>query len=449
MAEHVEQAEQYEAAREAAPPAAESKSPGKRRRPVRRLLLYGVLIAAVAVGGLYGWRLWQYYRTHESTDDAFVVGDIIPVSARINGTVLSVQVENHQQAEAGQVLARLEPRDFEIRVKQAEAAVAVATARLRRAEMEVPLAEESTSSDTARTGATLRAARSAVQEAQHRSEEARAQLRTREAAVAVAQAEVERSKARLDMAHIGFERMQQLLRDGVVAQQQFDEAESGLRAAQAASRAVQQKLAQAQSELNQARADLRMQRQATEQARARVAEAQAVLAGSKANRQSVTIKQAQVQIARAHLQQAQADLEYAKQQLDYTVIRAPADGTIAKNDLQVGQVVQAGRPLMAIVPLYNVWVEANFKETQLARMRPGQKATLEVDAYPGQEFVGTVESISPGTGAIFSLLPPENATGNFVKIVQRVPVKIVLDSVSSSEPTLRPGMSVVATIATR
>jgi membrane fusion protein (multidrug efflux system) len=449
MAEHVEQAEEHELAQEVAAPAAKPEIHRKRRRPVRRLLLYAALIAAMVVGGPYGWGLWQYYQAHESTDDAFVVGDIIPVSARVNGTVLSVHVENHQQVEAGQVLARLEPRDFEIRVKQAEAAVAVARARLHRAEMEVPLAEESTSSDTARTGATLQATHSALREAQHRSEEARAQLSTREAAVAVARAEVDRSKARLDMARIGFERMQQLLRDGVVAQQQFDEADSALRAVQAESRAVQQKLAQAQSELNQGRADLRMQRQAMEQARARVAEAEAVLAGSEANRQSVAIKQAQVQVAHALLQQAQADLAYAKQQLDYTVIRAAADGTIAKNDLQVGQVVQAGRPLLAIVPLHNVWIEANFKETQLEHMRPGQKATLEVDAYPGQEFGGTVESISPGTGAVFSLLPPENATGNFVKIVQRVPVKIVLDSASPSEPVLRPGMSVIATVATR
>lgn len=449
MAENVQQAEQNEVSQEAAAPTSKTRTSGARRPTLKRLVLFGVLLVAVAVGGPYGWRLWQYYHTHESTDDAFVVGDIIPVSARVNGTVLSAHVEDHQRVEAGQVLARLEPYDFEIQVKQAEAAVAVAQARLQRAEMEVPLAEESTSSDTARTGATLRAARSALLEAQHRGEEARAQLRTREAAAAVAQAEIERSRAGLDMARIGFERMQQLLRDGVVPQQQFDEAESALRAARAESHAVRQKLAQAQSERAQAEADLRMQRQAVEQARARVAEAQAILAGSQANRQSVTIKQAQVQTARALLQQAQADLAYATQQLDYTTIRAPVDGTIAKKNLQVGQVVQAGRPLLAIVPLHGVWVEANFKETQLEHMRPGQKATLKVDAYPGQEFSGTVESISPGTGAVFSLLPPENATGNFVKIVQRIPVKIVLDPASPTDLVLRPGMSVIATVATR
>jgi membrane fusion protein (multidrug efflux system) len=162
----------------------------------------------------------------------------------------------------------------------------------------------------------------------------------------------------------------------------------------------------------------------------------------------VDIKQAQAQVARSLLQQAQADLDYARQQLAYTTIRAPATGRIAKNNLQIGQVVQVGRPLMAIVLLRNVWIEANFKETQLEHMRPGQKATLRVDAYPAQVFAGTVASISPGTGAVFSLLPPENATGNFVKIVQRVPVKILLDRASSSDALLRPGMSVIATVAT-
>jgi len=174
-----------------------------------------------------------------------------------------------------------------------------------------------------------------------------------------------------------------------------------------------------------------------------------VVAGSQANEQNVDIKQAEVAVMRAMVQQRQADLDYANLQLDYTSVRAPVAGVIAKNHAEVGQVVQAGRPLMAIVPLHKVWVEANFKETQLRLMRPGQKAILEVDAYPGQVFEGSLQSISPGTGSVFSLLPPENATGNFVKIVQRVPVKIVLDAVSNDGFVLRPGMSVIATVATQ
>ena len=250
------------------------------------------------------------------------------------------------------------------------------------------------------------------------------------------------------MARMAFERMQQLLTDGVVAQQQFDEAEVAWRAAQAERRANQQQLAQAQSEAERVHVDLRTQQQAVEQARARIAEAQALLAGSQANQQSVDIKQSQVQVTRALLEQAQADRDYAQQQLAYTVLRAPVAGVIAKKNLQIGQ-VRAGRTASAgPVPLHRIWVEANFKETQLAHIRPGQKATVQVDAFPDLLLTGTVESISPGTGAVFSLLPPENATGNFVKIVQRVPVKIALDPLPQPHALLRPGMSVIATVAT-
>ena len=424
-----------------------ARAPG-RWQPPKRLLWYGLLLALLGIGIPYGWRLWEYYRTHESTDDAYVVGDIVPISPRLAGTVLVVHVEEHQQIEAGVLLAQLDPRDFELRVQQAEAAVAVAAAQVRRAELEVPLMQDSTSSDTARTSATLRTAQSAQRESQLRTEEGQARLRTQEAAVATAQAEVERGQARLDMARIAFERARQLLADGVVAQQQFDEATSGRRAVEAEWRANQQKLEQAQRELERTRVELRTRHQAVEQAESRVAEAQALLTGSQANRQGVAIKHAQVQVARAQLQQAEADLEFARQQLAYTILRAPVAGVIAKKNLEIGQVVQAGRPVLAVVPVQDVWVEANFKETQLQHMRPGQKATLTVDAYPGQEFTGTVASISPGTGSVFSLLPPENATGNFVKVVQRVPVKIVLAPESSPGLLLRPGMSVLATVST-
>lgn len=420
----------------------------RRGRQRKRFVFFALLVILLAAVAPYCWRLWQYYQRHESTDDAYVVGSIIPISARVNGTVLSVHSEDHQQVEADQLLIRLDPRDFAIQVQQVESAVAVAMARLRQAEIEVEREQESTSSDTARTSATLLAVQSALQEAQHGADEAQARLRTLEAAVAVAQAEVDAQDAHLDMARMNFDRTQELLADGVVAQQQFDASQIALRGAQAERHTSQKKLAQAQSEVERSRVERRTRRQAVERARARVAEAQAILAGSQANRQTVAIKQAQVEVARALLQQKQSDLDYAKLQLDYTTLRAPAVGVVAKRNVEVGQVIQAGRPLLALVPLHHVWVEANFKETQLQGMRPGQKATLKVDTYPDEVFRGTVESISPGTGAVFSLLPPENATGNFVKVVQRIPVKIVLDSASSHGSVLRPGMSVLATVAT-
>jgi membrane fusion protein (multidrug efflux system) len=425
-------------------------SEGQRRRPFpTRYVLYGLLVVLLGLSTPYGWQLWQYYQTHESTDDAYVVGDIVPMSPQVNGTVLAVHVVDNQTVEANSILAQLDPRDFEARVKQVEAAVAVAVANLRRAEIEVRLTQESTSTDTQRTSATLRGAQIATREAQQSIAEAEARLRTTEAAVAAAVAEIDMWHARREMAQAEFVRMQSLRTDGVVSQQQFDAAESGLKSAQAQQRASQQRLAQAQAEVERARVDLQTRQHGVERSQARTAEAQAVLAGAQANRQTVDIKQAQVQTAQALLQQAQADLDTARLQLSYTTLRAPIAGVIARKRLEVGQVVQAGRPFLAIVPMYNLWVEANFKETQLRHMRPGQKASLHIDAYPDQVFTGTIESLSPGTGSVFSLLPPENATGNFVKVVQRLPIKILLDPSTSFQFVLRPGMSVIATVATR
>ena len=421
----------------------------QRRKPFRtRYVLYGLLVVLLGIATPYGWQLWQYYRTHESTDDAYVVGDIVPVSPQVNGTVLAVQVVDNQAVEADQLLAQLDRRDFEVRVKQVEAAVAVATANLRRAEIEVHLTQESTSTDTARTSATLRGAQIATREAQQGTAEAEARVRTTEAAVAAVAAEMDMWHARMEMAQADFTRMQALRTDGVVSQQQFDASDSALKSARAQWRASQQRLAQAQAEVERARVDLQGRQQAVERSHAHTAEAQAVLAGAQANRQTVDIKQAQVATARALLQQAQADLDAARLQLSYTTLRAPVAGVIARKRLEVGQVVQVGRPVLAVVPLDHIWVEANFKETQLRQMRPGQQAILHVDAYPEHVFTGTIESLSPGTGSVFSLLPPENATGNFVKVVQRLPVKILLDTPVSAPFALRPGMSVSATVTT-
>ena len=427
-------------------PAMAGRARGKPWRT--RYVLSGLLIVLLGMTTPSGWHLWQYYRTHESTDDAYVVGDIVPVSPQVNGTVLAVHIVDNQAVEGGQLLAHLDARDFEVRVQQGEAAVAVAAANLRRAELEVHLIQDSTSTETARTSATLRGAHIATQEAQQSTVEAEARVRTTAAATAAAAAEVDLWQARLDMAQAEFARVQALHTDGVVSHQQFETADSARKAAQAQWRASQQRLAQAQAEGERARVDLLSRRQAVERSHAHTAEAQAMLAGAQANRQNVEIKQAQVETARALVQQAQADLEAARLQLSYTTVRAPVAGVIARKRVEVGQVVQAGRPMLAVVPLEHLWVEANFKETQLRHMRPGQKVTMLVDAYPDRGFTGTIDSLSPGTGSVFSLLPPENATGNFVKVVQRLPVKILLDTPASSPFALRPGMSVIATITT-
>ena len=428
-----------------APRLAGSRPAWLRKRVMGPLLC----LILIAIGTPYGLQLWRYYQTHETTDDAYVIGDIVPISARVNGTVRAVHAAKHQQVEGGQLLAELDPDDFAARVAQAEAVVAVAQARLRHAELQVQLTQDSTSNDTVRTSATLLAARSALREAQHGAERAEAHLRTWEAAVAAAQADVDTHEVHVAMAQTGFERVQNLLSDGVVAQQQFDQANSALEAAKGEKRTKEEHLRQTRSELASAEVDLRRQREAVQREEAKVAEAQALLEGSQAQHQNVAIQEAEVKVAQALLQQAEADLAYARLQLQYTTLKAPVAGVIAKKNLEVGQVVQPGRPLLALVPVQDVWVEANFKETQLQHMRPGQRATLHVDAYPDAVLAGTVESLSPGTGSVFSLLPPENATGNFVKVVQRVPVKIRIEPASPPGVTLRPGMSVIATVNTQ
>ena len=423
-----------------------------RSRPLwlrKRILGTVFFIILVGAGTPYGMQLWQYYQTHETTDDAYVIGDIVAISARVGGTVLAVHASKHQQVEGGQLLAQLDPDDFAARVAQAEASVEVARARLRHAELRVLLTQDSTSNDTVRTGATLLAAESALREARHDAEKAQARLRIWEAAVAAAQADVDTQAVHVAMAQTDFNRVDDLLNDGVVAQQQFDQAQSLLQAAQAEKRAKEENLRQTRQELGAARADLLLKQETVQGEEASVAEAQAVLEGSQTQHQNVAIEEAEVKVAQALLQQAEADLAYATLQLQYTTLKAPAAGVIAKKNLEVGQVVQPGRPLLALVPLQEVWVEANFKETQLQHMRPGQRATLHVDAYPDEILTGTVESLSPGTGSVFSLLPPENATGNFVKVVQRVPVKIRIEPSSSPGIDLRPGMSVIATVNTQ
>jgi membrane fusion protein (multidrug efflux system) len=243
------------------------------------------------------------------------------------------------------------------------------------------------------------------------------------------------------------ERMRRLARDGYVAARDFDQAESAAQSADATLEATRRRLAQADKEAQQAEAELASRRLAVAQARERAAESRAALGRAEGQRHQVPVKEAEAGRAEARLVEARADLALAELQLGYTEVRAPVDGVVSKKSVEPGQVVQVGQPLMAIVPLDAVWVLANFKETQLARVRPGLPAEVAVDGYPGKVFRGTVDSISAGTGARFSLLPPENATGNWVKVVQRVPVKIHLDAREVGNPQpLRAGMSAVVTI---
>jgi len=277
--------------------------------------------------------------------------------------------------------------------------------------------------------------------------EVAARVESRRAAVAAMSAEVQGAVSTARQTSREQDRVRQLAKGGYVAERDVDQAEAAASTASSTLEATRRRLTQAESEVTQAEAELASRKLAVTQARERALEAKATLARAESQRHTVPLKEAEVVRAEARLRETQADLALAELQLGYTEVRAPIDGVVAKKTVELGQVVQMGQPLMALVPLHAVWVVANFKETQLSRVRPGQAAWVEVDTFSGKQLKGVVDSISPGTGSRFSLLPPENATGNWVKVVQRVPVKIRLDAKEVGNPQpLRAGMSAIVTI---
>jgi membrane fusion protein, multidrug efflux system len=390
--------------------------------------LGGLLVAATIL-------IFSYYHNRVSTDDAQVDGDIYPISAKISGNVAEVRVDNNQVVKAGQVLVRIDPRDYQVRVDQAKATLALAESQVQAAQFGVPLTRETTNSGFSSADAQLSMAQ---------ADYARSQLAHQQAAgpdLAYAEANVAKSQAEFDKASADLERMRALVSKQEISQQQFDAYLAAAKVSESNLRAEKEKLAAAERMLSITQA-------AEDAAKARVEQARAGVSEARANGKQVDIRTADLSSASAQVQQAKANLEAATLQLSYTTIIAPVDGVVTRKSVEPGQVIQPGQGLMMVVPLKGTYVTANFKETQLAKVRPGQKAEIEVDMY-GKTFTGHVDSIAGATGARLSLLPPENATGNFVKVVQRIPVKIVLDPVSEDGAILRPGMNVDATIITK
>jgi membrane fusion protein (multidrug efflux system) len=413
---------------------------------MRRSVTAGACLVVLA-GLAYGGHRWYESRSYVSTDDAYVEGTITAISAKVPGHVSELLAQDNQPVKKGDLLLRVDPRDFQARRDQAASAVATAEASLRAARSEVPLARDDTSAQIDQARAALQVAEVAVRSAEAAVDESRARLEAKRAAMEAMQAEVTGAESAARNAGRERERMDRLVKGGFVAQRDFDTADSAMETALAALDAMRRRHVQSEREVQQTVVEVRARQIGVEQAQQRVAEARAALARSESGRHHVDIKGAEASRAEALLREAQADLAHADLQLQHTEVRAPLDGIVAKRTVELGQVVQMGQPLLAIVPLHDAWVVANFKETQLGRVHPGQKAEITVDTYPGRRFSGTVHSISAGTGARFSLLPPENATGNWVKVVQRVPVKILLDEKPVGNPQpLRAGMSVVATI---
>jgi membrane fusion protein (multidrug efflux system) len=416
----------------------------------RRRIVIGVAAVVGLAGLLFGGWAWWQARTQVSTDDAYVEGAVAVVSAKVMGNVVELLVQDNQQVKAGDLLLRLDPRDFRAKRDQAAAAVAVAEAALRALRSELPMTRGVTVAQGDEARGALEGARAAEAGSQSAVEEAQAQLEAKRAAVSAAEADVAGARATAVQAVREKERQRRLVEQGLVAQRDYEQAEAAEGTARASLEAFERRKLQVEREAQQAAAALASRGLGVQQARQRVAELRGTLAKTESQRQQVPMKEADIARAEAALAQARADLAFAELQLQYTEVRALVDGVISRRTVELGQVAQMGQPLLAIVPLHEVWVLANFKETQLARIRPGMAVEVRVDTFSDRVFKGTVDSLAAGTGARFSLLPPENATGNWVKVVQRLPVKITLDPGQFGNPhTLRAGMSAVVTVKLR
>jgi membrane fusion protein, multidrug efflux system len=377
-------------------------------RPAARWLLILGLIALV-VAGYFAWR---YFSSYESTDDAQVDGYLYPVSARISGYVANVFVTDNQVVKAGQVLVEIDPRDYQVAVDQAQGALADAEASARAAGITVPVTSISTTSQISTAQAEVDNAQAAISAAEQQLDAERA---------ALASARANDTKAQRDL-----QRYKDLVAKKEISEQLYDQA-----VATAASTAAS---------VQGSQAAVSGAEQGVTQAKARYAQAEADLRSAQTGPQQVRTTQARAQAALATVAERQAALEQAELNLQYTKIVAPVDGEVIRN-VEVGMNVQPGQQLLTVAPIEGLWVTANFKETQLKYMRPGQPAEISVDAN-GRTYKGHVDSIAGSTGARLSLLPPENATGNYVKVVQRIPVKILIDPGQNSNHRLRIGMSV-------
>jgi membrane fusion protein (multidrug efflux system) len=372
------------------------------------------IVIAVIVLLVVGFFIYRYVTSYESTDDAQVDGHVNSVSARISGHVIKLNVQDNQFVKAGTVLVEVDPADYQLAYERAKADFEDAQAAAVAAGVNVPITSVNTTSQISASQAEVDSARAGIQVAKQQFEAAKAQLQ---------QAEANNIKAQNDLA-----RYKQLVDKQEISQQQFDQATAaadasaaGVAGARASSAAAQQAVAQAQGKLVQAESNWRYANTAPKQ---------------------MQIIRSKATSAEAEAQRKKADLDQALLNLQYTRITAPVNGIVSDRSVEVGQNVAPGQELMKVINLDDIWITANFKETQLREMKMGQRVTFEVDAS-GRKFNGKVDSIAGASGARFSLLPPENATGNYVKVVQRIPVKIVLDPGENKDQDLRPGMSVV------
>ena len=412
----------------------------KVKQPRKRAAwLIGIGLAAIAAvaGGLY----YLHSRAYESTDNAFIEGSVIQVSPRVGGQMLRVQVQDNQHVNRGDPIAEIDARDYEARAAEARARLADISARADGAQSNLLLTSTVTDAVLVEAGAAADAARDQVQILQAHAAQDAAAIRAAEAAIRQAEAQQSAAEAEASRAAEDAVRYRAMYAKDEVSKQQLDRAQTQARAAAAAQEAARQATEAAKAHLAQARAAQASTQAGFRQAEKQVVQAQGRVSEAKSAPQQIQVRHADVSSLRAQVEQQRAAVEQAALALSYTRIYAPESGYITRKSVEPGNFVQPGQPLMALVP-DRLWVVANFKETQLTHMRPGQPVTLKLDAYPQLRLRGHVESIQSGTGARFSLFPAENATGNYVKVVQRVPVKIVLDEPPPAGYRIGPGMSV-------
>jgi membrane fusion protein (multidrug efflux system) len=403
-----------------------------------RFAAIGLAVIAAASAALY----YLNSRHYQSTDDAFIDGDVIQVSPRVAGQVLRVYVQDNQHVHRGDLIAELDARDYQARAAEANARLADVFARSEGAQSNLRLTSTVTGAVLTEAGAAAGAAGEQVQIFEAGAAQAAAAVRAAEAALGQAQAQQTAAQAEASRASADAVRYRALFAGDEVSKQQLDRVETAARSAVAAQDAAGHAIAAAQARLAETRAAQVSTQAALRQAEKQVVQAQGRVSEAQSAPQQIQMRHADVSSLRAQVEQQRASVEQAELALSYTRIYAPDSGYITRKSVQPGDFVETGQPLLALVS-DRLWVAANFKETQLAHMRPGQPVTLKVDAYPQLSLRGHVESLQSGTGAAFSLLPAENATGNYVKVVQRVPVKILLDEAPPAGYRIGPGMSVV------
>jgi membrane fusion protein (multidrug efflux system) len=383
-----------------------------------------VFLVAIVALLLVGWFWWES-RHWENTDDAQIDGHIYPVSARVSGHVVKVNFDDGQFVHQGDVLVQLDPTDYQVAFERAQADYADSQANAQAAEYGVPVSSVGSVQQ-------IRSAEADMQNAQ-------AGLAAAQKQVNAAQAQVVEAQANAKKLNLDVERYQQLLGKREISQQQFDSATAAATGANATVEARQAALLAAQAQV--------------QQAQSRITQANAEIRNAQISPKQVAAIQAKAKSAGAQVERYKSALDQAQLNLQYTTIKAPVDGIVGRRSVQVGQNVQTGQDLMSLVPLRDIWATANFKETQLTHMQPGQAVKIKVDTYGGRTWNAHVTNIGGATGAKYSLLPPENATGNYVKVVQRIPVRIDFDNNNSpdfnKDGLLRPGMSVEPDVKVR